>query len=148
MVKTESGTRLPATYRSGRFEEWQSKNKLRLPRVGEEELPQARAGPSYHGGKKFKHTKVTAPKDLDKKHVNFERKSRQFKKKSEGAGEKDEETHGSKGKAGKSRYGGKPINKVRNEIKTVDQIRKTRELAAKRKAKNARSSKSKGKGKR
>jgi ATP-dependent RNA helicase DDX54/DBP10 len=37
LVKTESGVKLPATYRSGRFEEWKSKNKKSLPRVGETE---------------------------------------------------------------------------------------------------------------
>jgi len=150
MVKTESGTKLPATYRSGRFEEWQNKNRLRLPKVGDQELPNARAGPSHSGNRKFHHTKTTAPKALDKQHVNYERKVRQFKKRDEGADEavgldRGAGTRGRGGKAGKSRYGGKPIGRVKSEIKSVDQIRKARDLAAKRKAKNARPSKRKGK---
>jgi ATP-dependent RNA helicase DDX54/DBP10 len=145
MVKTESGTRLPATYRSGRFEEWQSRNRLRLPRVGEQELPQAKAGSSRFGGRKFHHSKMTAPKALDKQHVNYERKSRQLKKGEEkGASGNSDANPKSHGRPGKSRYGGKPIGRVKNEIKTVDQIRKSRELTTKRKAKNARPSKKKG----
>jgi ATP-dependent RNA helicase DDX54/DBP10 len=149
MVKTESGTKLPASYRSGRFEEWQNRNRLRLPRVGEQELPQARLGPSHGGNRKFKHTKMTAPKTLDKQHLSFERKSRLFKKRAEeGNGavsmEGEGRARGRNGKAGKSRYGDKPIGRVKNEIKTVDQIRKARDQAAKRKAKNARPTKKKG----
>jgi len=142
MVKTESGTRLPATYRSGRFEEWQSKNRLQLPRVGDQELPRARAGPAQIGGRKFRHNKMTVPKALDKQHVSYERKLRQQKKGEESGAAS---TSGTNPKTRKSRYGGKPIGKVRNEIKSVDQIRKSRDLSAKRKAKNARPSKNRGK---
>ena len=45
------------------------------------------------------------------------------------------------------RYAGKSMQRVRTELKTVDQIRKNRELVAKRKAKNARPT-HKGRGKR
>ncbi len=54
MVKTESGTKLPATYRSGRFDEWKAKARVSLPRVGETENEASRA-PRGH---KFKHNKV------------------------------------------------------------------------------------------
>ena len=39
---------------------------------------------------------------------------------------------------------GKSVGKVKNELKTVDQIRKSRQMAEKRKAKNARPGKGKG----
>lgn len=151
LVNTESGVKLPATYRSGRFEEWKSKNRKSLPRVGEAES--SRGG---QGGKRYLHTKVVAPKQLDKTHVNYERKARQRKKKdadASGAGE-GEESQQQPRKGGKKavlgrRYGGKTVGRVKSELKTVDQIRKARKVAEHRKAKNARPSrKGKGKGRR
>ena len=151
LVKTESGAKLPATYRSGRFEEWKSKNKKSLPRVGETES--SRTGQI---GKRYLHKKISEPKQLDKAHVNYERKSRQRKKMGAGTSGMDEGDDPRKGsrKGGKKavlgrRYGGKTIGRVKTELKTVDQIRKTRKVAEHRKAKNARPShKGKGKGRR
>ena len=148
LVKTESGAKLPATYRSGRFEEWRSKNKKSLPRVGETES--SRAGCS---GRRYLHKKVSEPKQLDKAHVNYERKARQRKKGAEasGMGEGDDPPQQSR-KGGKKvvvgkRFGGKTVGRVKTELKTVDQIRKARKVAEHRKAKNARPShKGKGRG--
>jgi ATP-dependent RNA helicase DDX54/DBP10 len=151
LVKTESGIKLPATYRSGRFEEWKSKNKKSLPRVGETE-----SGRTGHFGKRYLHKKVSEPKRLDKAHVNYERKSRQRGKKeteANGRGEGDDPRQQSR-KGGKQavlgkRYGGKTVGRVKTELKTVDQIRKARKVAEHRKAKNARPNhKGKGKGRR
>ena len=67
LVKTESGVKLPVTYRSGRFDEWKAKTHKRVPRVGEAEAEGTsgrRAGPN--GVKKFRHQKVTQAKPLDK----------------------------------------------------------------------------------
>ena len=151
LVKTESGVKLPATYRSGRFEEWRSKNKKSLPRVGETESSRGR-----QNGKRYLHKRVAEPKRLDKAHVNYERKARQWRKKEAeagGAGE-GEDTLQQQRKGGKKatlgkRYGGKTVGRVKTELKTVDQIRKARQVAEHRKAKNARPSrKGKGKGRR
>lgn len=151
LVKTESGAKLPATYRSGRFEEWKSKNKRSLPRVGETE-----SGRAGGVGKRYLHKKVSEPKQLDKAHVNYERKSRQRKRKDGEAGGVggDEDPRQQSRKGGKKaipgrRYGGKSVGRVKSELKTVDQIRKTRMVAEHRKAKNARPNrKGKGKGRR
>jgi ATP-dependent RNA helicase DDX54/DBP10 len=149
LVKTESGVKLPATYRSGRFDEWKVKNKKSLPRVGETES--SRTG---HNGKRYLHKKVSEPKRLDKAHVNYERKSRQREKKEAGAsgrGEGDNPPQQSR-KGGKQavlgkRYGRKTVGRVKTELKTVDQIRKARKVAEHRKAKNARPNhKGKGRG--
>ena len=150
LVKTESGVKLPATYRSGRFEEWKSKNRKSLPRVGETE-----SGRGGHIGKRYLHKKVSEPKRLDKAHVDYERKARQRKKEAgvSGMGEGDDPPQqsrrgGKKAVLGK-RYGGKTVGRVKTELKTVDQIRKARKVAEHRKAKNARpSNKGKGKGRR
>lgn len=151
LVKTESGVKLPATYRSGRFEEWKSKNKKSLPRVGETES--SRAG---HIGKRYLHKKVSEPRQLDKAHMNYERKARQRKKMEgevsgvgEGDGPPRQPRKESKRAVLGKRYGGKSVGRVKTELKTVDQIRKARKVAEHRKAKNARPSrKGKGKGRR
>lgn len=41
LIKTESGALIPATYKSGRFDEWSKKKKIAIPRTGEKELPSA-----------------------------------------------------------------------------------------------------------
>ncbi|EPQ57229.1 DEAD-domain-containing protein, partial [Gloeophyllum trabeum ATCC 11539] len=143
LVKTESGVRLPATYRSGRFDEWKAKSKVHLPRVGEAELETARNKGNF-GGRRFKHNKVTAAKPLDKLSKDYERKTRQLNKK--GAGEEDGPSPkgGKKGFAASKRYGGQTAGHVKNELKNAAQIRKERKLYEQRKAKNARPSRRKG----
>lgn len=154
LVKTESGQKLPATYRSGRFDEWKAKSRVSLPRVGEQEAEgvQRRGGP---GGRKWKHNQVVAAKPLDKLGKDYERKIRQQKKKNEGAGgggggdddRGQRPLPGGKGKRGPAlgkRSSGKSIGRVKNELKTVDQIRKARQVAENRKAKNARGPRRKG----
>jgi ATP-dependent RNA helicase DDX54/DBP10 len=142
MVKAESGVKLPATYRSGRFDEWRAKARVSLPRIGEAE-PERRL-PS---GKRFKHNTVTAAKPLDKLATNYERKARVQKKveavTADPAGESIRKgRHSTKST---SRYRGKPIGRVHSEIKSAEQIRKARKLIDRRKAKNARPSQKKGK---
>jgi ATP-dependent RNA helicase DDX54/DBP10 len=150
VVKTENGVRLPASYRSGRFEEWKAKSKVSLPRIGETELQRAKPQSAGPGGRKFRHNKVTAPKQLDKSVNNYERRVRQLRKRQEGAGVGDDgKAAGSssvsprKGKKqGKpSRYGGKSFTRVKSELKTSDQIQKQRKITGNRRAKNARPSK-------
>ncbi|EGN99725.1 hypothetical protein SERLA73DRAFT_88322 [Serpula lacrymans var. lacrymans S7.3] len=149
LVRTESGTRLPATYRSGRFDEWKAKSRVSLPKVGEAEQERhgSKLGP---GGRKYKHNKIVEGKPLDKLSKDYERKMRQNKKKETTDGNEDggaTKSSSSRYKGGKAkpagRYGGKSIGKVRTEIKTVDQIRKGRKTLQQRKAKNARPSHSK-----
>jgi len=52
LIRTESGARLPASFKSGRFDEWKAKSRVGLPRVGEAELP-GRQGSS--AGRKWTH---------------------------------------------------------------------------------------------
>ncbi|EAU91218.1 ATP-dependent RNA helicase DBP10 [Coprinopsis cinerea okayama7 len=147
MIRTESGAKLPATYRSGRFDEWKAKHRVSLPRVGEVENSSGSRGRVF-GGKKYKHNQITAPKPLDKLDKNYERKLKKRKEK-EAAGMEEEGPSqptlpgkkGKKGSAPSRRYGGKSFGKVKSELKTVDQIRKDRKIKEQRKAKNARPSK-------
>ncbi|KAF9241609.1 P-loop containing nucleoside triphosphate hydrolase protein [Melanogaster broomeanus] len=140
LVRTESGTRLPATYRSGR-------PKVTIPKIGEREgeRPASMGG---HGGR-WRHNKIVEAKPLDKLSKDYERKSRQLKKKETAGGDADgaqaRPYKGPPGKASKKinsgkRFGGRSLGRVKNEIKTVDQIRKTRKISENRRAKNARPS--------
>ncbi|KAH7888670.1 P-loop containing nucleoside triphosphate hydrolase protein [Phlebopus sp. FC_14] len=144
-VRTESGTRLPATYRSGRFDEWSKKAKVSIPKIGEQEEGRLSRA-SGAGGRKWRHSKVVEAKPLDKFSKNYERKARQLKKKGENAvdnhGDGDRKpTQRPSGKIqGSRRFGGKSVGRVKSEIKTVDQIHKTRKITEKKRTKNARSS--------
>ncbi|KAH9054251.1 DEAD-domain-containing protein [Lactarius vividus] len=144
MVTAESGVKLPATYRSGRFDEWSAKARMSLPRVGEAE-PERRV-PNY---KRFKHNSTTVAKPLDKLATDYERKARVHKKADAGSADAGGEESARKARHGakepKNRYHGKSVGRVRSEIKSVEQIRKTRKIVDRRKAKNARPSRKKGK---
>ncbi|KIK27681.1 hypothetical protein PISMIDRAFT_674587 [Pisolithus microcarpus 441] len=142
LVRTENGTRLPATYRSGRFEEWQKKAKVTLPKVGEQEL-RKKDGSGGLGGKKWKHNKVVEAKPLDKFHKDYERKARQLKKKVEEVGTveargPDRTLSDKRTKKLGRRHGGKSVGRLKNELKTVEQIHKSRKMMEKKRAKNAR----------
>ncbi|TBU33897.1 ATP-dependent RNA helicase DBP10 [Dichomitus squalens] len=156
LVKTESGVKLPVTYRSGRFDEWKAKTHMSLPKVGEAEPENARGGGGHGpGGRKYRHKQVVAAKPLDKLRGDYERKARQLKDGQQHNGGDQNPARGSssrpslekgKGQPKKgSRFGGKPVGKVKNELKTVDQIRKARKTAEQRKLKNARAPRKKGK---
>ncbi|KAL0575743.1 ATP-dependent RNA helicase dbp10 [Marasmius crinis-equi] len=143
LVKTENGVRLPASYRSGRFEEWKAKTRVSLPKVGEEEGPGTRKATN---GQKFRHNKVTAAKPLDRLRSDYERKARAGKKnQSEGGPKEDESSRPQKspkngGKFKGGRFVGKSIGRVKSELKNAEQIRKTRKTQENRKLKNARPS--------
>ncbi|KAH9994019.1 P-loop containing nucleoside triphosphate hydrolase protein [Russula vinacea] len=140
MVRAESGVKLPASYRSGRFDEWRVKARVSLPRVGEA-VPDRRPPDR----KRFKHTSTMTAKPLDKLTTNYERKAR-VQKKAEAVGAVSPEEPTKKGRHTTARrYGGKSFGRVRSEIKSVEQIRKSRKVMEKRKAKNARPSRKKGK---
>ncbi|KAG2074614.1 ATP-dependent RNA helicase DBP10 [Suillus decipiens] len=145
LLRTENGTQLPATYKSGRFDDWKKKARISLPKIGEREMERRGAGAIGPGGRRWKHNKVMEAKPLDKLSNDYERKSRQLKKKEEGfAAEASESKSKGPGRAKKirsgGRFGGKSVARVKTEIKTVDQIRKNRMIVERKKAKNARPS--------
>jgi ATP-dependent RNA helicase DDX54/DBP10 len=155
MIKTESGTKLPISYKSGRYEDWiKVRGRGREIRIGEREKEGNRAHQHVGGGgKRWKHSSVKEGKPLDKLATDYERKMRIMKKKGARAGGDDDDSgHGAKGRGKASlgaRWKGKPVGKVKNELKSVQQIRKQRGVLEKRKEKNARTSRNgKGKGRR
>ncbi|KAH0827889.1 P-loop containing nucleoside triphosphate hydrolase protein [Lanmaoa asiatica] len=151
LVRTENGTRLPATYRSGRFDEWKKKAKVTIPKIGEREAEREAERPASvraSGGRRWRHNKVLEAKPLDKLSKDYERKSRQLRKKEQSTtgGEREGllarpvKSTGKVSKNSGKRLGGNSLRRVKSEIKTVDQIHKTRKITEKRRVKNARPS--------
>ncbi|KAF8633418.1 hypothetical protein AX17_004589 [Amanita inopinata Kibby_2008] len=139
LVKTESGMKLPASYRSGRFNDWKSKARVNVPNVGEAEN-EGRA--STAAGGKFKHTRLMPSKPLDKSRTDYERKLRQMRKRGEEeGGEPSQHLSGKKGGKTGRRHAGKNHGQIKSELRTVDQIRKTRKIKEQKRVKNARPSK-------
>ncbi|KAL8902565.1 MAG: hypothetical protein Q9207_004583 [Kuettlingeria erythrocarpa] len=122
MIRGESGQKIAASFRSGRFDAWKKANRIeKLPRTGEAEKSTSSNRPD--GGRRFKHKQERAPRDADKYRDDFYKR----KKKVEAAKEK---------KIGRFREGD-----GKSEIKGVDDVRKQRGLKQRRKEKNARPTK-------
>ena len=120
MIRGESGQKIAASFRSGRFDAWRKSNKIdRLPRTGEAETASNKAN-GGGGGKRWKHKKEDAPKDADKYRDDFYKRKKMVDK------AKEE-------RRGRFREG-----KGKNEIKGVDDVRKERGIKERRKEKNAR----------
>ncbi|CEL05673.1 Putative ATP-dependent RNA helicase dbp10 [Aspergillus calidoustus] len=131
LVRGESGAKIAASFRSGRFDAWKRGKRVgRLPRVGEMETPALASGfggpggpGGYAGGRKFRHTREQAPKRADPLRGDYEK----MKKKGAAAKEREASKVGA-GAGGKS------------EIRNTDDIRKARKLKQRRREKNARPS--------
>jgi ATP-dependent RNA helicase DDX54/DBP10 len=122
MIRGESGQKLPASFRAGRFDAWRKANKVeRLPKVGEMEKSGAHFA-NANGGKRFRHKMEKAPKNADKYRDDFEKR----KKRVEEAKEK--------------RVGRFGEGKGKSELRGVDDVRKARKLQTRRREKNARPS--------
>ena len=117
LVRGESGAKIAASFRSGRYDAWKKVNRIaKAPRVGEAEAKGTGAGSS---GKSYRHKSMKAPKEADKFRADFETR----KKKVASARERQMGDQGKK------------------ELRSVDDIRKQRQLMEKRREKNARPSK-------
>lgn len=122
MIRGESGLKIAASFKSGRFDEWRRSNKIgRLPRTGETEAPNTAA--SHKSGRHYKHRAEKAPKEADRYRDDYHVQ----KKRVQEAKEK---------RIGKFRDGG-----TKSELKGIDDVRKQRKLKEKRREKNARPTK-------
>jgi len=126
LVRGESGAKIAASFRSGRFERWMKNNRVaKMGRVGEEERKSGAGGGASGafgtggGGKRFKHKTQRTPKLPDRLRGDYEKQKLKVK----GAKERAE-LGGSTVKAG--------------ELRSVDGMVKERRLKEKRKEKNAR----------
>lgn len=130
LVRGESGAKIAASFRSGRFQAWKKGKRLsHMPRVGEMEQPGMGAGlhQAASRGGRFRHHKQQAPKRADPLRPDYEK----MKKKNEAARERQQSQAGGAAAKGKS------------EIRSTDDIRKARKLEQKRREKNARPSRKK-----
>ncbi|EGV64202.1 ATP-dependent RNA helicase dbp10 [Yamadazyma tenuis] len=114
-IISESGQRIPATFKSGRFDEWKKQNPTRSNEDPMNNL----------GNKKFKHKQSKSPKMPDKFRDNYEKQVKKVEKAVEG------------GKSVKGYHKAGP----QQELRTTEQIRKNRLLHDKKRAKNARPTK-------
>ena len=117
LVRGESGAKIAASFRSGRYDAWRKANKVRPPRVGEAEAQGNKI--NLPSGARYKHKSEKAPKAADKFREDFETR----KKKVASAKER---TVASQGKG---------------ELRSVDDIRRQRRSTEQRREKNARPSK-------
>lgn len=116
----ESGQRIPASFRSGRFDDWKKKRNILSISTGMQESTD-----SGNDNKRFKHKKRDAPKAPDKFRDDYHKQKQKLTK------------------ALDSGINVKGFNKPgqKQEMRSTEQIRKARQLKEQRKAKNARPSK-------
>jgi ATP-dependent RNA helicase DDX54/DBP10 len=120
-ITGESGQKIAASFRSGRFDAWKKANKVsHLPRVGEMEKGNSHRFADGNDGKRFKHKQDKAPKEADKYRDDYDER----KKRVDAAKE--------------ARRGRFSHGKGKSEIRSVDDVRKTRRDEQKKKEKNAR----------
>ena len=118
LVKGESGAKIAASFRSGRYDAWRKAHRVgKAPRIGETEKAGG-TGPAS-GGKRYRHQSTKSPKEADKFREDYDKR----RKKVAEAKERLKSQEGKK------------------EIRSVDDIRKQRKLQERRKDKNARPSK-------
>lgn len=110
----ESGQKIPATYRSGRYDDWRKQRGAQPLRTGAEE--------SAGGNGRFKHKKMSAPKAPDKFRDDYHKQKKKVEKALD---------------SGRSVKG---FNRPgqQQELRSTEQIRKAREAKEKRRAKNGR----------
>lgn len=125
MVRGESGVKIAASFKSGRFDKWRKDNRLgQLPQVGETEKSTLVRNFGLQGGARYKHKMEKAPKDADKFRDDYHvRKKRVAEAKEKRIG-KYKDGEGSK-----------------RELKTATDIRKARQIKEQKMLKNARPSK-------
>ncbi|WFD26397.1 RNA helicase [Malassezia nana] len=133
LIRSETGLKLPASYRSGRFDAWRKEQQVEMPHVGEDESSMAastrrvaarvrQGGAPWHRG--FHHTQTKAPKPLDKLRYDYHAKRKAQERRGAAAPQ---------------------ASKVRNELQSASQIQRAREIKERRRAKNARPSKKRSK---
>ncbi|KAL9940859.1 hypothetical protein V8E36_000347 [Tilletia maclaganii] len=115
IIRTESGARLPASFRSGRWEEWKKEKRIEMPKVGEQELDRASgggggsSGPSSSGKKSFRHTQTKAPKPLDKLSRDYATKLKQRQRKEADASSGGPSGPGASGSSSGGAHNRKPL---------------------------------------
>lgn len=133
LMRTESGLRVPASFKSGAYDKWRQQHGLAIPAAGEQEMSEsdlARLGAKKGGARgQVRHHREDAKAPLDPLHINYERKKRQ-----QDARQKKMATEDTDSK-GKGKMGQRP---VKSELKSREKIVKERREKEKRRAKTGR----------
>jgi len=122
MIRGESGMKIAASFRSGRFDDWRKANKVKMPRVGEMEAP-GRSAASFNNAPRYKHKAEKAPKQADRYRDDYHV-------------QKQKVTKAKEKRIGVFKDGG-----AKNELKDANAVHKQRKVQEKRREKNARPSK-------
>lgn len=118
MIRGESGHKIAASFRSGRFDAWRKSNKIeRLPRTGEAENT---SSSNAAGGRKFRHKEEKAPKEADKYRDDYHKKKKLVKL------------------AKEKRVGRFSEGKGKMEVRDAEDIRKERGKKERKREKNSR----------
>ena len=124
MIRGESGQKIAASFKSGRYDAWRKSNKVdRLPRTGDIEGANALKGGL--GGKRFKHKRETAPKEADKYRDDYYKRKKMVEK------------------AKEERRGRFRVGSGKRDVRGVEEVRKERGKKERRREKNARPTKTK-----
>lgn len=127
-IRSESGQRIAASFRSGRFEAWKKANNvMKLPRVGDSEasLPKhLSGGNAKDGGRRFKYHTQKAPKMADKYRDDYHKQKKKLDK------------------AREEQVGGKIQGK--GGLRSVEAIKKARREKDRRREKSGNGRKTKG----
>lgn len=141
LVKTESGAKLPASFKSGAFDEWKQREKIRIPNVGEVEMK----GRNNMDHRKYRHKAGPTQDQQSSWESGGGRKGgkpKVFGKTADGKkkflGPSHTVTRGGFGGGHiKGKGKGRPGQSVRNAgLKNVEQIRKERVAKDNRKARS------------
>lgn len=123
----ESGNRIPATFRSGRFDDWKKQRNIKSTKAAMSENAPADNGRNNNNtnNRRFMHKKVEAPRAPDKYRDDYHKQKKKVDK------------------AVDSGVRVKGFNRPgqRQELRSTEQIRKARNLQEQKKAKNARPAK-------
>ncbi|KNG48632.1 atp-dependent rna helicase dbp10 [Stemphylium lycopersici] len=122
MIRGESGQKIAASFRSGRFDDWRKANKVKMPRVGEMEAPN-RSAASFNNAPRYKHKAEKAPKQADRYRDDYHVQKKRV------------------AEAKEKRIGAFKDGNAKNELRDVEAVRKNRKVQENRRAKNARPSK-------
>ncbi|KAI5959138.1 DBP10 [Candida pseudojiufengensis] len=122
-IISENGTKIPASFRSGKFDEWKKQRNLKSSSTSL--VSPISTTSNSNSNQRFKHNKQNVPKLPDKYRDDYHKQKKKVEK------------------ALDSGINVKGYHKPgqQQEIKSTEQIRKARALKEKRKAKNARPSK-------
>ena len=124
MITGESGQKIAASFRSGRFDTWRKTNRVgKVPRTGENENAPYSADRRGHG--RFKHKSEKAPRDADKYRDDYHKRKRMVEK------------------AKEERRGRFRDGKGKSELRGIDVVRKERAIYGRKCEKNARPGKRK-----